>query len=64
MLGVNNSAPMPFVSNSIGIPNGTTYFPNKTTSNKNYIVTMINRNDDNPNDYGKNKLLLDDEKHR
>jgi hypothetical protein len=39
------------------------YFPNKTTSNKHHIVSMINKLDaSNNNEYVKNKLLLDDER--
>ena len=35
------------------------YFPNKTTSNKNHIVQMILQNDNDPNNFGKNNILLD-----
>lgn len=38
------------------------YFPNKTTSNKNHIVQMILQNDTDPNNFGKNNILLDEEK--
>ena len=40
------------------------YFPNKTTSNQNKIVRFIQDNDDNPNIFGKNNILLDEEKLR
>lgn len=36
------------------------YFPNKTTSNQNKIVRFIQDNDDNPNIFGKNNILLDE----
>lgn len=48
------------VNKSLGPKAG--YFPNKTASTKNHIVSMINKLDDNPNDYAKNKILLEDEK--
>jgi hypothetical protein len=35
------------------------YFPNKTT-NKNHIVQMILQNDTDPNNFGKNNILLDE----
>ena len=38
-----------------------TYFPNKTTSSKHHIVSMINKLDSNA-EFVKNKILLDDEK--
>jgi hypothetical protein len=38
------------------------YFPNKTTSNKNHIVQMILQHDTDPNNFGKNNILLDEEK--
>ena len=41
---------------------GSSLYPNKTTSNKNHIISMINKLDDNPSGYVKNKILLDDEK--
>jgi hypothetical protein len=50
------------VNKSVG-PKAGSYFPNKTTSNKNHIVSMINKLDDNPNGYAQNKILLEDEKH-
>jgi hypothetical protein len=40
------------------------YFPNKTTSNKNHIVRMILEHDSDPNFFGKNNILLDEEKLR
>ena len=41
---------------------GSSLYPNKTTSNKNHIISLINKLDDNPSGYVKNKILLDDEK--
>lgn len=38
------------------------YFPNKTTSNKNHIVQMILEHDKDPNNFGKNNILLDEQK--
>lgn len=41
------------------------YYPNKTTSNKNnknHIVALINKQDTNPHEYGKNKLLIEEHK--
>lgn len=56
----NNNLVSP-LTESIGMNSNSNYFPNKTTSNKNHIVNMINKLD-NTSDYVKNKLLLDDEK--
>jgi len=55
----NNNAVL--TNKSIGIKNGSSLFPNKTTG-KNHIVNMINKLDDNPSGYGKNKLLLEEDK--
>lgn len=55
----NNNIVTP-LSKSIGMGNNT-YFPNKTTSSKHHIVSMINKLDTNA-EFVKNKLLLDDEK--
>lgn len=44
-------------ANTIGI---SSYFPNKTTSNKNHIVQMILQHDTDPNNFGKNNILLDE----
>lgn len=46
---------------SIGMKAGSSLFPNKTTG-KNHIVNLINKLDDNPSGYGKNKLLLEEDK--
>jgi hypothetical protein len=56
----NNNLVSP-LTKSIGMNSNSNYFPNKTTSNKNHIVNMINKLD-NTSDYVKNKLLLDDER--
>lgn len=57
----NNNIVTP-LSKSIGMGNNT-YFPNKTTSSKHHIVSMINKLDTANNaEFVKNKLLLDDEK--
>lgn len=55
----NNIAPL---TKSIGMSGNSNYFPNKTTSNKHHIVSMINKLDSGSNEYVKNKLLLDDER--
>lgn len=55
----NNNIVTP-LSKSIGMGSNT-YFPNKTTSSKHHIVSMINKLDTNA-EFVKNKLLLDDEK--
>lgn len=54
------------LNQSLGVKGGNHYYPNKTTSNKasskHHIVAMINQQDSNPNEYGKNKILLDEKK--
>ena len=54
------------LNKSVGVKNGATYYPNKTTSNKanskHHIVSMINQQDTSPYEYGKNKILLDEKK--
>lgn len=40
------------------------YFPNRTTSNRNHIVRMILEFDKDPDDFGKNNLVLDEDKLR
>ena len=48
------------INKSLG---GNHYYPNKTTSNangKHHIVAMINQQDSSPQEYGKNKLVLDE----
>ena len=38
------------LNKSLGVKNGSGYYPNKTTSNnKHHIVAMINQHDSNPN---------------
>jgi len=49
------------LNKSGGLKSESSYYPNKTTSNKNsknHIVALINQQDTNPDQYGKNKLLL------
>ena len=64
----NNINPVtPLISplnKSLGMKGGNHYYPNKTTSNNNkhHIVALINQQDSNPHEYGKNKLLLDEKK--
>lgn len=53
----NISGPL---TKSIGVSSSSNLFPNRTTSNKNHIVNMINQLDNG--EYAKNKLLLDDAK--
>lgn len=54
------------LNKSLGMKGGSSYYPNKTTSNKanskHHIVSLINQQDSNPNEYGKNKILLDEKK--
>jgi hypothetical protein len=54
------------LNKSQGVKGGSHYYPNKTTSNnansKHHIVAMINQQDTNPYEYGKNKILLDERK--
>ena len=53
------------LNKSGGLKSESSYYPNKTTSNrnsKNHIVALINQQDTNPNEYGKNKLLLQEHK--
>jgi len=50
------------VNRSVGPKTGG-YFPNKTTSNKNHIVSMINKLDNSPNNYAKNKILIEEDDH-
>jgi hypothetical protein len=60
----NNMNPSPnavTLNKSVGVKGGSAYYPNKTTSNKHHIVAMINSHD-STNEYGKNKILLDEKK--
>ena len=41
-----------------------TYFPNKTTSRNNHIVQMIMEFDNEPQNFVKNNILMDQEKFR
>ena len=57
-----NTAPKSPLNGSVGVKGTSQYFPNKTTSNKSgkhHIVALINQQDINPTEYGKNKILLD-----
>jgi len=59
----NNMNSNIIANKSVGPKTSSNYFPNKTTSNKNHIVSLINKLDDNPNIYTKNRLLDDDHDH-
>ena len=60
---VNSNSNTMALNKSLGLKNSSGYYPNKTTSNKkHHIVAMINQHDLTPNEYGKNKLVLDERK--
>lgn len=50
------------LNKSGGIVTDKNYFPNKTTNNKNKIVNFIRSNDQNPDSYGSNKIVLEEQK--